>query len=954
MMFKLKSMPFAICCAIASGALATIATSPALAQQTTTDEAAPVQRVVVTGSYINRAGKETPSPVQVLTADDLKKSGYTSVSDVLRNITANGQGTLAQGFNRAFSGGASGVSLRGLTVGATLVLIDGHRMAPYPLSDDGQRPFVDISNIPFDAVERIDILKDGASAAYGSDAIAGVVNVILKKSFVGTAATAEGGTSQQGGGSTWHAAITHGFGDLEKDGYTAYGSIEYRHQNSIMLTQRSGKDWTRTNWSAEGGEDLTPGAVNALTSLPRTYQPYLYNPAGAGGVTSAANYAFYPGGCNFTALRANQCTFTDPWAQIQPQTENINVLGSFIKNLGNGWELNVKASMLESKDMVEIAPVAYPAGSYNGNTALGPGVIPHQVGVINPFLVPATYPGNTLGAPARVYGYLTDIGGRVDNIDSKSYRLVAELTGSIGGWDIAASAGYTRINTNQQYHGYVDRTALYAALTSPTNPYKITGGNSAAANAAVAPVFDVTQTDQLNFVEARGTRELMALGGGPLTFSGGASFVQKKLHAPDAAEFASGRINGNTAYAMGSQNDVAGYFELYAPVTKTLELDAAGRIDHYNTYGNSSTPKFGFKFTPSPAIALRGTYARGFRAPGPAENGTAGSLFGFNQVNDPLLCPGGSTTAAGNVAAFCLFSPSYVQTTSPDLKPEKSKSATLGLILEPVKGWSTTLDLYQIEVSNQIVTAASLPGYVPAFVRGVPVPQIISDGAGGTYTATPAYGPILYATSGYVNAGATKTSGFDVDTVYKFKMGSMGSLKTGLNWTHLMSYTLSANGIAYQLAGTHGPTVISGDTGNPKDRAQLTLSYDVGGLNVTSTVNWIGSFSVLDPSTGPGLNDTCENSLQNSNTYFASATYPTKYCRVKSFTSADLTVTYKVDPRWTVHATVLNLFNKQPPVDAQTYGGTSIASNTNAPYNPSLHQAGAIGRFFSVGAAYRF
>jgi iron complex outermembrane receptor protein len=884
----------------------------------------------------------------------LKKSGYTSVSDVLRDITANGQGTLAQGFNRAFSGGASGVSLRGLTVGATLVLIDGHRMAPYPLSDDGQRPFVDISNIPFDAVDHIDILKDGASSLYGSDAIAGVVNVILKKSFVGTTATAEAGTSQQGGGSTWHASVTHGFGDLDKDGYTAYGSIEYRHQNPIMLTQRAGRDWARTDWSAEGGENLTPGAVNAVTPIPRTRLPFLFNPAGAGGATSAANYAFYPGGCNFTALRANQCTFADPWAQLQPQTENINVLASFIKRLSGGWEVNVKASMLESKDWVAITPSTIPAGNYVGNTALGPGVIPHQVGVIPSFLVPATYPGNTLGVPARVYGYLTDIGTRRDDVDSKSYRLVAELTGTLGGWDIVAAAGYTRINTSQTYNGYVDRSALYAALTRPTSPYLITGGNSAAANAAIAPTFSVTQTDQLNFVEARGSRELMALGGGALAMSTGVSFMQKKLNAPDAAPFASGQINGNTAYAMGEQKNSAVYAELVAPVTKSLELNASGRVDHYNTYGNSATPKFGFKFTPSPVIGVRGTYARGFRAPGPAENGVAGSSFGFNQVNDPLLCPGGDSKKAGNVAAFCLFSPSYVQTTSPDLQPEKSRSTTLGLILEPVKGWSSTIDLYQIEIRNQIVTAASQPGYVPQFVRGVPVPQLISDGNGGTFTATPANGPILYATSGYVNAGSTKTSGFDLDTVYRLKMGSMGSLKTGLTWTHLMSYTTTSNGESFQLAGTHGPTVISGDTGNPKDRAQLTLSYDQGPLDVTTTVNWIGRYNVLDPSTGPGQNDTCENSLQNSNLYFASTTYPTKYCSVKSFTTADLTVSYKVNPRMTLKATVLNLFNRQAPIDAQTYGGTSIASGTNAPYNPSLHQAGAVGRFFNVGLTYLF
>src|SRR5215472_3766256 len=142
-----------------------------------------LQTVVVTGSIIKRTDFETPSPVQVMTSEDLQQSGFTSVSDVLRSLAANGQGNLSQSFNFAFAGGASGVALRGLTVGGTLTLIDGQRMVPYALSDDSQRNFVDVSNLPFNVIDSIEVLKDGASAQYGSDAIAGVVNVTLKKTF---------------------------------------------------------------------------------------------------------------------------------------------------------------------------------------------------------------------------------------------------------------------------------------------------------------------------------------------------------------------------------------------------------------------------------------------------------------------------------------------------------------------------------------------------------------------------------------------------------------------------------------------------------------------------------------------------------------------------------------------------------------------------------------------------
>src|SRR2546430_7986680 len=156
----------AIRSALAVGAITAASGVVALHAQvpTSTSSGQNLQEVVVTGSMIKRTDFETPSPIQVVTSEDLQRSGYTTVSEVLRNLAANGQGTLSQSFNGAFAGGGSGVALRGLTVGATLTLIDGERMIPYPLSDDAKRNFVDVSTIPFLAVDRIDVLKDGASA----------------------------------------------------------------------------------------------------------------------------------------------------------------------------------------------------------------------------------------------------------------------------------------------------------------------------------------------------------------------------------------------------------------------------------------------------------------------------------------------------------------------------------------------------------------------------------------------------------------------------------------------------------------------------------------------------------------------------------------------------------------------------------------------------------------------
>src|ERR1700733_2771073 len=231
----------------ASGLGTALMSAVAMGQVATTAPAPELQEIIVTGSLIKRTDIETPSPVQTLTADDIKEMGYTNISQVLSNLSANGQGTLNQGFSGAFASGGSGVALRGLTVGGTLTLIDGQRMVAYPISDDNERSFVDVSAIPINAVERVEVLKDGASAVYGADAIAGVVNIILKKSYTGTEFSAEAGTSQKHDGTTEHLAGISGIGDLVNDGYNAYVAIDFHHQDQILAANRQG-GFTMHDW----------------------------------------------------------------------------------------------------------------------------------------------------------------------------------------------------------------------------------------------------------------------------------------------------------------------------------------------------------------------------------------------------------------------------------------------------------------------------------------------------------------------------------------------------------------------------------------------------------------------------------------------------------------------------------------------------------------------------------
>jgi iron complex outermembrane receptor protein len=952
---KMKALPLAVAQLIAAGAFSAAAVTPAIAQMGVT----PIERIDVTGTNIRRVDSETPSEVQVITADQMVKSGYTSVSQVLRDLTANGQGTLTTGFNRAFAGGASGVALRGLTVGATLVLIDGYRMASYPLSDDGERGFVDINSIPFVAIDRIEVLLDGASAIYGSDAIAGVVNVILKKDFKGTYINATGGTTTKGGGTTWDAQIMQGFGDVSA-GLGGWVAFEYHQQDAIRLNQRSSQPWNTTDFTPWGGQNLSPGAASGSIPNPVIRNaPYLQKPGAPG--SAASTFDFLNSNCNFALRNANQCVYNNNWGQVQPSSQNVNLIGSLTGRLNDAWSLNVTASYFNSQQEQMREPAAISSGSFAGITAIGPNQVPTIKGAVPNFTVPASYPGNTFGVPANVRAILADVTARTTEFSSGVSRVVAQLTGAAWGWDIVGTAGYTNVTTLVTYNGYIAPSALAAALNDPVNPYLLTGGNSQALQNVVAPTSYNNVWNNLSFIQASGSKDIMQLQGGPLSLAIGAADVYRNLSAPSPGGEQNGTVNLPGSYAVGSQNNASIYAELSAPVVKSVEIDAAIRYDYYNVPSNSTwNPKIGVKWTPWKEFALRGTAGTGFRAPYMTESGNAGALFGFNTIRDPALCPVNNAngtpnlTSPQNVPAFCNFSPTYLQGTSKNLKPENSDNYTAGFVLEPIKGWSTTFDYYYINLKNQIVPAASVDGFNPLNFLVRATPQIVTFGDGSTGLSS--VGPVQYVNTPYVNAQQTTTSGFDLGSGYTWTLPDTSKLMTSVEWTHIFNYDITLNGQKYKLAGTHGPSIIGGDTGNPKDRAQFVLQWAKGPFTVTATVNYIGRFNVTDPSSG---DFTCQDGLlDDTGTRWANTGVAPNYCNVASFTYTNLNFQYAVNKQWTLQASIQNAFNAKAPSDFATYGGTAggqpNSTGFGVPLNPSLHQIGAVGPFWSLGFIYNF
>lgn len=869
-----------------AAALAAAATAgPALAQQPPDDSAR--SRIVITGSHLRRTDAETPSPVQVLSAQDIARSGYSSVAEVLNSLSVNNMGSLGQATPAAFGAGGSGISLRGLTVGATLVLIDGQRMAPYPLPDDGQRDFVDIASIPVDAVERIEVLKDGASAVYGSDAMAGVVNVILKKRHDGSTLHAEVGRSTHGDGGSVHLSGIHGF---DHEGIAGYLSADFRQRQPILLSRRP--FLTTTDWSGYGGIPDGPPPDN-------------------------------------------------PELQVAPKTRSYSVLGRLSVPLMTDWTLDMSASVLGSEaEQVGLRNVVSPSS----------GITQFVFGPAHPQPVPAALNSTNVTDPSTgqpVDATLEDIGAQRSQTRSRSYRLVGSLTHAWAGGEVQLTAGLTRVATRLNMLNFVDLPGLQAALND--GRYVVGGNNAADVIASLTPTASSTSTNDLDFVNARASREVMKLGGGELAVGAGVEFLHRKLSERFPDSFAQGVQSSNIyAFGVGTQNIQAAYVELHAPFTAAFQVDAAARVDRYLGQSSSVTPKVGAKYTPTKSLTLRGTAAGGFRAPNPVEIGVSGSSAGFlPALFDTALC---QKVEPGQPCDIGVGG-TQLQLPGKDLKPEKSRSYTLGLIFEPTPDVNVSLDYYEVRITDQIVSVG-LFGQAQIDNPDAYGTKLYRVNSPTTPNAAPtdANDTILYGTYPFLNLGQARTNGMDLDLRTHWGAGDIGRFSAQLRWTHMLHYTIDREGRHFELAGTHGPSFVSTNTGTPKDRAAATLTWERGPIEVTGTVQHTSSFSVIDPSYD--LND-CSAAL--SSIYPNGAPAGSGLCRVGSFTTFNLAVQYSTSKSLQWRVAAVNLFDRKPPIDAfaSSSSGGGVAAG-GAHYDPSLHQEGAVGRYITVGASYSF
>lgn len=909
------------------------AAQPAFAQQSGGDG---VQRVEITGTNIKRAQAETASPVQVITRADLEKSGKTTVAEYLQSLSVDGAGSLPTGFGNGFAAGSTAISLRGLGATSTLVLLNGRRMASFGRADDGQKTFTDISTIPMELVERIDILKDGASSLYGADAIAGVVNIILTKDFVGTVLKGSAGTSRYRDDNQQKASLTYGFGKLDQDNYNIILNAEVSRSDELLNKDRADRAYI-------GHGDLRPWGYPLATQFASGYitgpNAAAASPAGAIRDPNTLNYVTLPG-CSSLSTASPQdpkggCLwYQDQFRSMQPKIESTNLFARGTFQLNSDWQAYAEAGYSKRDTAFTLTPPSItPTVAFPPNAANPTGVINYGSGAGTTIVLAATHPQNPYGVPVRVRYAAFDVGPQVRTANNEFNRIVIGAKGSAMGWDIDTGYQHSETKLHLDYSSLLNMAVVKAALGDPTSPYfpyyigAQANKNPASLYAAMVRHGISDSTTKLDSVDIKASRELFALPGGNLGVAVGSEYRKESLNNPSLSGTEDGSVNSSYVAAKGDTKVYAFYGELAAPVLKTLELSGALRYDKYDNF-SSTTPKIGAKWTPVKEFALRSTYSEGFRAPGPAEASSSSQSTGTATVRDPVRCPNG-TPLPGASSNDCAASVAAVKVGNPNLQPEKSKGYTLGMVWDPLDGTSLAVDAWKIKRSNEI---NPLP-----YNEAAALPTAIRSDNNLTINGvvTPNTGTLLISKAPYRNSSYTEIKGVDVDVKQRLKLGEYGKLTAGLNWTHVISWLRAENATTqYQFAGTHGNCDTSNCAGTPKDKINLVLSWDRAEWNVTGTVNYRSSMkNVLFEG------DLCASQLANG------SPAPNADCRLASFTTLDLSTRWQATKNLQVFGSISNVFDKIAPLDPLTYGGES--------YNP-MDASGAIGRYFKIGARYQF
>ena len=845
-----------------------------------------VEKIEVTGSNIKRVDAEGPAPVQVITRQEIERSGYSTLADVMRFLPANSALAYEETFTGSFSRGSSGVSLRGLGQRATLTLINGRRMANIPFAQNLQDAFVDLNSIPLAAIERIEVLKDGASAIYGSDALAGVVNIILRKDFVGVEGTAGYGRTKHGDGEETRASLSAGHGDLARDKFNVIGVVDYLKRDAVWVRDR---DWSRTADQSryQGGTDLRstlsfPGnyaRVPGTNPFPTSRLPFPTCPP--------ERLAVPPGS-------VLQCVEdTNQFPTLIPETDRFGLFTRLTWAFSDSLTGFAELGYNKTDTFTQLLPFGVPS------TQVGPGVA-RQVNA----RLPVGNPSNPYSVPVDVRYRFDDVGPRQVDNDVEATRAVAGLKGSWKQWEWESAFLYAKSEATQDDINGIRVSGLLSVIADGSYNFLNPAANTQAVYDRLRVNYQRRGETEIKQWDAKVTGELMQMASGPLAMAAGIETRKESLLDESDDVLASGDVLGRGSNrAQGSRTLTSGYIEFNIPVLKNLELQAAGRIDHYSDFGSSTTPKVAFRWTPVKEFLFRGSYAKGFRAPNLVESGDS-AAFAFNTVVDTRRCEiNAAYCPAGSVAAIIA--------SGTDLVPEKSTSKNIGFVWDVTRDLNLVVDAYDIRQKNIINTEGvqtildgetQNPAYAARVIRTAPDAQDIARGAPGA---------IVGVLNQFVNLTELHTQGVDLDLRWRFWKGEWGTFTLTSTNSYLHSYKTQnvRDDPLIEFAGTYSL---------PRLRSIHSLLWDRGPWSTTLAWNHVDS-------------------------YDASTSAPPGAAKVGNWDTYDLQVSYTGFKDLKLTLGGRNILDRDPPIDL---------SSGLVPYDFSQHNPR--GAYWYGMASYRF
>lgn len=710
-----SAINLAIVASITTGAFVT---SSAFAAE----EKAKVERIEVTGSRIQRQDMETASPVTVIDAAAIKAEGFTSVDQMLQVQTSMAGAAVGSSTNNG-SDGVAQVDLRGMGSQRTLVLLNGRRMVN---SGSGADSAVDLNSIPVAMIARVEILKDGASAVYGSDAIAGVVNIITKKDFEGFQLDFNGSGTDKGDGESGDVSALYGF-NTDGGNYT-FGAA-YSDRRGVI----------------QGDRDWYDPAENSSSTIP----------TGSLNTTDSSVQRVLDANGNWVK-RTERYDFSDD-VYFQTPSERRSLFANMTQELGNDVVLTADAIYTNRRSNQQLA--AQPA-QIKLNVCGDPRVVDPTAGCINldNSMVDAGLKADARGQ-VQYNRRMNDVGPRIYSQDTDTWRLSAGLAGSLDvhtgmNWNVDYTFGKNQAKTgvDNSINATLMADSIYA------DPYAWFEGSPLTSEMMdVAYSGKSTGGNEQQTLSTGLNGELFDLSAGAVGFAIGAEYRRESgFYNPDPVVVAGDSTAAQQDPTDGNYNVISIFQEVSVPFTEKLTGDFALRLDDYSTFGKATTWKIGLTYTATDDLMIRTVAATGFRAPSVAElyGGNSGS---FDYLTNPWLSEDAQN---GQILVN--------RTSDQNLQPEESDSYTVGLVYSPsyIDGMSLTLDYWRFKVTNAIARADVQAGLDACFAGDVE--------ACSTFNIT-ADGDLFNLTSALTNVGSQDTSGIDFNLAYNFE-------GLGLDW----------------------------------------------------------------------------------------------------------------------------------------------------------------------------